>query len=143
MHSADSGLKLISFGVCDDIRSEEGGKLTFVGYYGRAIRTGTLPALLPKLCFIAQFEPIAEGTKLNLSVINPGGKLLMTVNDLNVPALDQSVLVPAEFRIAQIMFQITPMPLNEEGRYRVDFAFPNSSILHVDFYVAVDPSLIR
>ena len=68
----------------------------------------------------------------------------MTVNDLNVPALDQSVLVQPNLELRKLCFGFTPMPLNEEGRYRVaDFAFPNSSILHVDFYVAVDPSLIR
>jgi hypothetical protein len=34
------------------------------------------------------------------------------------------------------------MPLNEEGVYRAEFAFPDSSTVTANFYVAADKSLI-
>ncbi len=54
-------MKLIDFIVCDDIRQENLGKMTFVGVYQDGIEfsenpEGSLfPGLLPKLCFYIRF----------------------------------------------------------------------------------------
>jgi hypothetical protein len=37
---------------CDDIRREEGNKLTYVGVYAGKLGVPAFPALLPRLCFV-------------------------------------------------------------------------------------------
>jgi hypothetical protein len=38
--------------VCDDVRKEEGNKLSYMGIYGANIVVPTFPFTLPKLCFV-------------------------------------------------------------------------------------------
>jgi hypothetical protein len=38
--------------VCDDVRKEEGNKLSYMGIYGNGILVPSFPFTLPKLCFI-------------------------------------------------------------------------------------------
>jgi hypothetical protein len=141
--SENSPPRLVSFDICDDIRPEQSGKLTLVGYYGRAIRVGSLPATLSKLCFLAQFEPLAEGLSVDIRVMSPSGAVLLNAEKLRVVIPDQSHLVPKEFRHTLLLLQIVPMPINEEGVYRADFAFSDSSTITTSFYVAADPSLVK
>ena len=145
MTAPSEQLKLATFAVCDDIRNEEHGKLTLVGYYGRSIRIATLPAILPKLCFMIQFERnLAPGSKLQISLLSPGGSILMTAPDLEVPSRQNGgPLIPDEYRYAQVVFQIAPMPLNEEGAYRIEVASSDGATTHASFYVAVDASLAK
>ena len=135
---------LVSFAVCDDIRPDERNKITLVGYYGRSIIVGTLPALLPKLSCIAQFEILPAGTRVQLTVLSPSGNTLMSAADLQISAEEQSsLLVPAQYKYTSIAFQVIPMPLAEEGPYRVDYTFNDGTSLHASFYVAVDPSAVK
>jgi hypothetical protein len=43
---------LMSTVVCDDIRKEEGNKLSYMGIYGTNIIVPGFPLALPKLCFV-------------------------------------------------------------------------------------------
>lgn len=38
--------------VCDDVRREEGNKLSYMGIYGASLVVPTFPVTLPKLCFV-------------------------------------------------------------------------------------------
>lgn len=138
-----SAPKLIGFSVCDDIRSEENGKITLIGYYGRSLRAASLPSLLPKLCFLGQFEVLPNGATLDLSLLSPTGTIVMSAAGLKILPLESATLIPPEYRLAQVFFQVVPMPLTEEGPYRVEFKFLNGPTIHSDFYVAVDPSLLK
>ena len=51
--------------MCDDVRREEGNKLSFMGIYGASLVVPAFPIALPKLCFV-------------MSVLSPG--------DANPPA---------------------------------------------------------
>lgn len=39
---------------CDDIRHEQGGKISLIGVYGAKLMVGKFPAVLPKLCVMAK-----------------------------------------------------------------------------------------
>jgi len=45
--------------VCDDVRKEEGNKLSYMGIYGSNILVPAFPFTLPKLCFV-------------MSIVGPG-----------------------------------------------------------------------
>ena len=47
--------------VCDDVRKEEGNKLSYMGIYGNSILVPSLPFTLAKLCFVMSL--IGPGTK--------------------------------------------------------------------------------
>ena len=134
---------LAHFAVCDDVRAEQSGKVTLVGLYGRSIRTGRIPAALPKLCFLAEFELLTQPMVLSLRVISPSGMVMLEAKNIKMVHADQHVSIPKEYRYSQLIFQIAPMPLQEEGVYRVDFAFVDGPTIHADFFVSCDPSLLR
>ena len=63
--------------ICDDIRFEEGNKITLIGTYTDGILASTIPIVLPKLCLAQQILDTAgtktvkvrlKGPKLNISV---------------------------------------------------------------------------
>lgn len=137
---ANSSAQLLYFATCDDIRAEEGGKITLVGLYGRGVRLPRMPATLPKLCFLAQFLFITDPKVLTLRVISPRGTVLFEARDLKTAPSDEKTTVPKEYRPSQLIVQIAPMPLNEEGRYRVDFMLPNGPTIETDFFVFREPS---
>lgn len=57
--------------ICDDIREEKSGKETLVGVYNEKIIVGSLPALLPKLCFRICVAPVQRSIDVSLSVQAP------------------------------------------------------------------------
>lgn len=135
--------RLVHFAICDDIRKEERGKITLVGFYGRSMRIGKFPGALPKLCFLAQFELFTQPTTLTLRVISPSGEVLLDAENIKMAIADPSIPIPLEYRYSQLIFQIAPMPFKEQGRYRVAFSFPNGTTYESDFYVIADPSLMH
>jgi hypothetical protein len=47
--------------VCDDVRREEGNKVSYMGVYGPNLQLREFPATLPKLCFVmAVHQPATE-----------------------------------------------------------------------------------
>lgn len=137
----DSSIKLLDFSLCDDIRSEERGKVTLVGFFGQNMLVNKIPTALPKLCFFARFTFMTEEHTLNFRVLTPTGSVLLQAKDVKLRvAKEQSIPIPQEYRHSQLIFQMAPMPLEEEGRYRVDFEFLNGPTFHAEFYVAVNPA---
>jgi hypothetical protein len=135
--------RLSTFAVCDDIRTEQGGKLTVVGLYGKAIRIATLPATLPKLCFLAEFDsPFLQATTLRVRLINPSGNLVFETPVMSVPRLGEDPLIPQEYRQARVVFQVAPMIANEGGAYAIEYEFPGWPLYRQQFFVAADPALV-
>jgi hypothetical protein len=133
---------LLYFGICDDIRVEEGGKLTVVGLYGRSMRIGKIPATLSKLCLFAQFPLFDLPAALDIRLVSPSGVLLLEARNARILPVGKRLNIPNEYQLSQVIVHIVPMPLNEEGRYRVGFVFPNRGECETDFFVIQDPSLI-
>jgi len=133
--------RLTSFAVCDDVRAEQGGKLSLIGFYARSVVVGAIPALMPKLCFFAQFDSLEGANVFSIRLVSPSGNLILEVPSLAVATPPPSV-VPAEYRATQFAFQVAPMSLNEEGVYRVEYCFEAWAPCAAEFFVGVDPSLL-
>jgi|HubBroStandDraft_6_1064221.scaffolds.fasta_scaffold1206985_2 hypothetical protein len=134
--------RLMIFGICDDVRAEQGNKMTIVGYYGQSINVGVFPAVLPKLCFFAQFDSLDGATVFTARIISPSGGILIEIPNAPAPAPMPSV-VPPEYRHRILVFQIAPMSLNEQGEYRVEYDFQIWPIFTVSFFVGLDRSLVQ
>jgi len=132
---------LIAFAICDDIRAERNGTVTLVGYYGQALRVGTFPSLLPKLCFLAQFDSLAAAKRVAVRVVGPSGNIILEVPPQTCSAMSVSD-VPPEYRFTQVALQVAPMQLPEGGVYRVEYAFEGEPPLQTSFFVGIDPSLL-
>jgi hypothetical protein len=128
--------RLLNFAVCDDIRAERENKITLIGYYGRSIVVGNIPGLLPKLCFLAQFGLFSNPVHVTFRVLSPSGVVLIHAPEVEVPLPSESSLVPEEYRNTQLVFQIAPMQVPEQGVYRVEFRFSDSRIVDAAFYVS-------
>lgn len=135
---------LMVFGVCDDVRAEQGNKMTLVGYYGQSMNVGLLPAALPKLCFFAQFDSLEGVNAFSVRVLSPSGQVVvempnMPLSQPQVPA----ATIPAAYRHRVLVFQIAPMVLNESGEYRLEYDFQVWPIFRAGFFVGLDPSLLQ
>lgn len=51
---------LMSTVLCDDVRKEEGNKLSYMGIYGVSIVVPSFPCTLPKLCFVMSVAAPAD-----------------------------------------------------------------------------------
>ena len=60
--------------VCDDIRQEQGNKLSLIGVYKTDILVDKIPAVLPKLCFQIHVRvPASDPIKsLSIEFVGPG-----------------------------------------------------------------------
>jgi len=144
---ADNPPRLIAFSVCDDVRVEQFGKLILIGYYGVGISVPRLPATLPKLSFLAQFAYFTESWSVSVRLMTPSNTVLLEASDVTIDVRRDSG-IPPDFRQNYLFFQVVPMPLNEQGVYKVFFKFSGIPELQVNFYVGLQnasdtPSLPR
>lgn len=55
-----SGSWFMSTVLCDDVRKEEGNKLSYMGIYADSIIVSSFPCTLPKLCFVMSVAARAD-----------------------------------------------------------------------------------
>ena len=55
-----SANRFMSTILCDDVRKEEGNKLSYMGIYGSSIVFPSLPWTVPKLCFVMSLATPAD-----------------------------------------------------------------------------------
>lgn len=135
---------------CDDIRKEEGGKLTLVGLYGpELIVFAPLPAILPKFGMLITYveRPQESDAPLELQVSFPGDPegepshrisvsddVVKSFRNVSVPAevssLDEAILV------MKLDGLISPFVIQQEGFVRV-------SIVRGDLQIRVGSLRIR
>jgi hypothetical protein len=128
--------RLLAFSVCDDVRVEQFGKLILIGYYGVGISVPRLPVTLPKLSFLAQFAYFTEQWSVSVRLMTPSNTVLLEASDVAVD-IRKDAGIPPEFRQNYLFFQVVPMPLNEQGVYKVFFRFSGIPELQVNFYVGL------
>src|SRR5204863_9459139 len=114
--------RLVAFGVCDDVRFEQFGKLILIGYYGVGISVPRLPVTLPKLSFLAQFAYFTQERSVSVRLLTPSNTVLLEASDVEI-GMRKDAGIPPEFRQNYLFFQVVPMPLNEQGVYKVFFRF--------------------
>ena len=115
---------------CDDLRREEGGKVTLVGLYGSdMIISGSFPAALPKLALIVTYieRPGESDEPLELVIYFPGDSddapsqrvplQAETVEGFRKQQQEPEVEDPLLIMRLDLMF--TPIVIKQEGRIRV------------------------
>ena len=103
---------------CDDIRHEEGGKLSYMGVYSNALYTPSFPYVLPKLCVnVVIVTPANEPFQALKVVIRKDEKVLI---DIDIPEHDISRFI-AEMRKIQISDVQNDLDL--QRRYACTFNF--------------------
>lgn len=65
---------LLYLHICDDIRYEEGGKLSIMGLYNSSIYLPQVPYIFSKFCFYSRFEGIKQSHLFNFKIIDPTGE---------------------------------------------------------------------
>jgi hypothetical protein len=133
---------LVVFGLCDDVRSEHGNKMTLVGYCGQSMNFAVLPAVLPKICFFAQFDPLEGATRCSVRLISPSGQVLFEAPNLPVSRpLAAPEGGPSRFRHQILIFQVAPIAFNEVGECRMEYDFGLWPAFATSFFISLDLSL--
>src|SRR5215813_3986773 len=89
---------LITFAVCDDVRFEQFGKLTLIGFYGQGIRLAKIPAVLPKLAFFAFFSYFREPNTVSVKLLSPSGFVLLDATNIQMVIDAEQRGIPENFR---------------------------------------------
>jgi hypothetical protein len=61
-------MQLVASFICDDIRSEEGNKVSLMGLYDESMLLPQIPAKIPKLCLFQRWSEVPVGAKVNIEV---------------------------------------------------------------------------
>ncbi len=117
---------LIDTIFCDDIRSEMGGKLSYMGVYGGGLFVSEIPATLPKLCLaIRLFVPIQYlGSKVVGKVLYQDDLLIQWDFEIpnDVPRPEPLPNAPPDLvaRLNMVFhLQLSPLTIKTEGYLRV------------------------
>lgn len=108
--------KVIDWFLCDDIREEIGGKVSYMGIYGDDILCATLPAILPKiaLCMKLEIEKEVED-KIFLKITQPDGQPLIGPLEVKLAR----PINPAKSKKARIHIAITPFIIQKTGSHKL------------------------
>lgn len=107
--------KVIDWFLCDDIREETGGKVSYMGVYGDDILCSTLPAILPKmaLCMKLEVEKEVED-KIFLKIMQPDGPL---IGPLEVKLMRP--INPAKSKKVRMHIAISPFIIQKSGSHKL------------------------
>lgn len=106
---------------CDDVRSEEGSKVSLMGIYNKRYifqRRVELPLTLPKLCIFQRWEGVKEGDTLFLLVQKDGKPLPQFEKPIDVRV--GRLQFPGE--TAQLIIQLSPFTIETLGEYHFSMA---------------------
>ena len=134
MGKTDVRPRVLQHIVCDDVRQEEGGKVTLVGCYGRWIlvdSTARFPVLLPKLCFFFRVANVADAKDFVFTLAPPtdaSGPQMVSRHSgrLSPPTSDDYV---------QILLALSPYLLLDEGEYKGRVSVSGASAYNFSFFV--------
>lgn len=109
--------------VCDDVRSEVGGKKSFMGVYGSEIQCPEIPIQFPKMCFVVSCEtPAAKPFhSLSFQIDAPGSPPVeLPLADEEIRSAFKKVAEKEKGRF-RVMTELVAMPfqLKKEGVLRV------------------------
>lgn len=118
--------------ICDDIRFEQGNKVSLIGVYTNGILVPKFPHLFLKLCLAQQFEDAANTKKLRCVLLGPkvNVKAEATTQDPSKPVL-------------RVTMAFTNFEVFEEGDYRFETYFDGDETPGTikQFYIRLRPEL--
>lgn len=109
-----------TFLVCDDVRQEINGKLSFIGVYSNDIIVYKLPTFLPILTVVVLFEKLERTFKnLYVTIETPGSQPISIIAE-----------APPNTEVgknANIVVRISPFKISEQGIVRMEFSTSQSA----------------
>lgn len=116
--------------ICDDIRFEQGNKVSLIGVYTDGILVPRFPYLFPKLCLHQQFED-AKNTK-RLRIVLSGPKLNVKAEAKTHDPSKSSLKVNIAFAGVEV---------SEEGDYQFEIYFDDEQKPGAvkKFYIRLQP----
>lgn len=113
---------------CDDIRSEDNGKLLFIGTYLSDMTVGgTLPILLPSFCMMVRYwerptdpeEPV-EIRVFSPGVVDPIFKMPLDISKFRGAALPTTTDPDSDpLHVALLPIRLSPFPIEAAGHIKV------------------------
>lgn len=119
--------------ICDDIRAEEGNKISLMGVYGDNILVPFLPFNFPKFCLASQFTADQEDHTLKIVLIGPKLK-----NEVSAESAAGKGLTTINLRLVLANIKVI-----EEGEYRFEIYFDGSAkpSLTKKFTIGINPDI--
>jgi hypothetical protein len=119
--------------ICDDVRFEQGNKLSFMGVYTEGILVSDLPFVMPKLCLFVYLDECQDTRRFKVALRGP---------KVNVPPVE---LKPSEHGKPKVRLTVAlaNVKFEQEGDYRLDIFFDDDKEATVTkpFYVKLRPEL--
>lgn len=138
MGSGDKGVELLSYIICDDIRTENNGKAIFLGVYNDDLVVGDLPATISQLSFYIKCRVGGVGdVDFTFSILTPTGETIGPLKG-SVPV---SVIGGDRFNAA-VQVKVAPFTLSSAGRYRVELTVDGYSDFDLTFDIRQDDKAI-
>jgi hypothetical protein len=119
--------------ICDDIRFEQGNKVSLMGVYTDGILVSGLPFIFPRLCLFQLLDDCQHVRKIKVALRGP---------KLNVPPVEFEATTGGKSKVRAII-TFTNVKFEEEADYEFDVSFDDdkASTITKKFYVKVEPSL--
>ena len=102
--------------ICDDIRREIGNKSSLIGIYPSNVISVPIPSVIPKLCFHLVFSRLKSGDNLEIQLLDPDNKKILSIDNIKVP--EKQGLRLGVFETGFIGIKV-----NKEGTYRLVIIF--------------------
>lgn len=117
--SDDSVLTVL---YCDDVRREEGNKLSFMGVYSGDLFVPAFPTLLLKLCVVLTFRiPVESPVSRVVFRVSMDEQLIAesTVDGITVRIVQSDAQDPPKWTSVVNIVQLAPFPIASPGKLRV------------------------
>ena len=101
--------------LCDDIRLEQGNKVSLMGLYSNGLIVAQVPITMPKLCLYQQLE---ETNDVKNILVHLKGPKLSVKADLKVKRSTENINLRVVFG---------PLQFEEEGDYRFETYIDHSN----------------
>lgn len=124
---------------CDDIRREEGNKLSLMGIYTKyffLLGKVKLPLLLPRLCIYQRWEGLKAHNRIYIQVTRNGEALSQFSKPFEVGVGE--IQDPSDFR--QINISISPFKVEAYGEYHFKTSVGTSENVIDDSILTIMPA---
>ena len=102
--------------ICDDIRREIDKKSSLIGIYPSNIISVPIPSVIPKLCFHLVFSRLKSGDTLDIKLLDPDNKQILSIDNIKVPEKQK-------LRLGVFEAGFIGIKVNKEGTYRLVIVF--------------------
>ena len=125
--------EMVALLFCDDIRTEQSGRLSLMGLYGPTLEVEALPAIAASLSAVLIIrEPREALTEAVVSLTDASGIALIS------PSKQAIDIGPGgEKTTHQISLKVMPFPLNVEGPVVLKYSFNGGTEIGIEAAVTV------